>query len=58
MILVDFRGRHAEKYLYVKGRDNLRDCIAWLQVQLRKMEEKDIEWDSLLDLSEFRELPK
>jgi hypothetical protein len=58
MILVDFRGRKEPKYLYVQSRAELRDCIAWLTSQLGKLEAKNKDWDSLLDLAEFRELPK
>lgn len=58
MILVDYRGKSDVKYLYVKGRQELADCIEWLRLHLAKMEEKGTEWDSLIDLTDYSERDK
>lgn len=58
MVLVDYRGKADVKYLYVKDRADLVDCIEWLKLHLAKMEEKGIEWDSLIDLTDYSERKK
>lgn len=55
MILVDYRGKGDVKYLYVKDRQDLVDCIEWLKARLAKMVEKNMEWDSLIDLTDYTE---
>ena len=58
MILVDYRGKADVKYLYVKGREELAECIEWLRLHLAKMEAKRIDWDSLIDLTDYSERDK
>lgn len=52
MILVDYRGRSGEKYIYVRERQNLVDCIEWMKGVLANMEAKGLEWDSIIDFKE------
>jgi hypothetical protein len=55
MILCEYRGRNDGKYLFCTSIEDLKLCIAWLEKQMRWMQENDKTATTVMDFKEEEE---